>query len=772
MEEEKRKRPTIGVMLGDIGDGYIVDLLRGVYSCAKEEGANIIFMAGIQIPHYCIDILGYNSEDEYNYQFNAIYDYVHFMKVDALTVASSSISHCYYNYDREDFLKKYVKVPYMLIQECSKDERVPYMVSDNYIGMYHCVEHLVRDHGYKKIAFLGGPEVNPEAIDRLAAYRDVMEAYGLDVEDDMVAHGNFTELVEHLVVRLFDKNPGLEAIACANDCMAKACYKVCQSRNLAVGKDIAITGFDDGDLAKRMQPLLTSVSQRSFQFGYKALKKTIALSKGENVNSEKVPTILRKRGSCGCGNGVQQEYIALEDLEEYLEKKTSEIADFLLSDVLYEKDKQQYTTLIKEFFFYIYRTVIQESEESFELDKLLKILKKLVDYPRTSERAITVSFWELLHVMVAKASAEAREQMINILEATQEFINNSISNKTERNMKDLNRKAWFVPSFTRDLNRKGSKEDMREVMRPLMERFQIMNVRSCYIYLFDEPVTYEKDITFRIPDKIYLTAYYNTDRMVCYTRDERPCVTVENGFSSIIQSEEAAVFTSFLLFSGEKQYGILLAEVEQEDISFLQVCGMQIGSLLRYIELNQTEQESYHELQKSLRVIQEKNNILSFISEYDQLSQLLNRRGFMEKAISVCKQNDGRKGYLVFCDLDRLKEINDKFGHAAGDFAIKSASERLIQVFPKKSVIARIGGDEFIVLVFSEMPGFEAAIRTQIKEAGEVFNQNQDIPYYVEISVGIYSFYCEPQIDLNEIIQKSDELLYEAKKVRRSSICK
>ena len=144
----------------------------------------------------------------------------------------------------------------------------------------------------------------------------------------------------------------------------------------------------------------------------------------------------------------------------------------------------------------------------------------------------------------------------------------------------------------------------------------------------------------------------------------------------------------------------------------------------------------------------------------------------MERILTCLEQNDGRKAYLIFCDLDHLKEINDSFGHTAGDFAIESAAKRLKQVLPKDAITARIGGDEFVSLVLSDLPGFKDALLLQLEQAAERFNSNGQIPYYVEISTGIWEFYCEPQTDINELMNKSDELLYEAKKNRRRTICK
>ena len=116
-----------------------------------------------------------------------------------------------------------------MLEDTPDDPDIPYLIADNYNGMRQCIEHLVNVHGYRKIAFAAGP-------------------------DDMVVYGNYSELVTEQVEYILDHNPELEAIAFANDNMAKAGYRVCAARDLLVGYDI--------DHAKTMEPPLTSVSHR------------------------------------------------------------------------------------------------------------------------------------------------------------------------------------------------------------------------------------------------------------------------------------------------------------------------------------------------------------------------------------------------------------------------------------------------------------------------------------------------------------------------------
>ena len=139
----------------------------------------------------------------------------------------------------EQFLNNYADIPCLLLEDIPKSTDAPYLIADNYNGTRSCMEHLLDFHHYKKIAFVCGPKNNRDSNERLAAYRDTMEEHGLTVTKDMVVYGDYSENIDELVEALLDNNPGLDAIAFANDNMAKAGYRVCGRHNLLIGKDIA-----------------------------------------------------------------------------------------------------------------------------------------------------------------------------------------------------------------------------------------------------------------------------------------------------------------------------------------------------------------------------------------------------------------------------------------------------------------------------------------------------------------------------------------------------
>lgn len=775
MGEEKEKRYTIAVMTGDTQSDYSEELMRGFYTSAHEEGVNIVLLMGPQMPTYCTDIVTSSITGNYRYQFNSIYQYVHFIKPDAIVVTYGSLSAFYSEQSKRSFLNQFSDIPYLVIEDKPLDENVPYLDTDNYSGMKACVEHLIVDHGYRKIAFLSGPRSNHDAEERLRAYLETMEEHGIEVTDTMIAYGDYTDRVDEQATYLLENNPGLEAIVSANDGMAKSCYRVCATRNLIVGKDIAITGFDNIASASTMNPPLTSVSQNSFQISYTALKNAVAMCRGEKVVSRSMPTALKKRCSCGCSpvKILSTRYIPENEMGEFIEKAIEEVSQYLFASVSYAKDYEYLKSALAEFCHYIYHAFFEGNAQQFNMECLLDILKKMAAYPYVSNSFLLESITQMLQILMANAKdGYSQGLMAAIISSTQQFVHSTNIEKLENEIYISNRKAWFVPTFARDLASEEYLSKPQNIFFRIMGDLKKMAVRSAYFFVFDTAVVHEPNKSLNFPEKMKLVAYFDSQDMTFYHRVEQPEFTTQNGFMSYIGGKDAVCFTPVILFSERNQYGIMMCEVDHADIAFLQMCSIQLGTLFRFIELNMQTLQSRMELQDSLRVIKEQNTILSFISEYDELTKLLNRRGFIEQALTLYKNSVGKHAYLIFGDLDHLKEINDVFGHAEGDFAIKNIADRMRRILPEDAICGRIGGDEYVAFLLTDEEDFKNRIQTEFAEIAKTFNEESDKPYYIEMSLGIHECICSEDVKFEEMMKKSDELLYKAKANRRKSIKK
>ena len=122
-------------------------------------------------------------------------------------------------------------------------------------------------------------------------------------------------------------------------------------------------------------------------------------------------------------------------------------------------------------------------------------------------------------------------------------------------------------------------------------------------------------------------------------------------------------FCLLCLFSGEMQYGILVTEIDPSNLALFYLISRQIGNMLRMYQMSREQKKMQQKLETLVREIEEKNEVLNFLSESDALTGCLNRRGFMEKAVQMNREYEGKEVVILFADLDHLKEINECFGN-------------------------------------------------------------------------------------------------------------
>lgn len=164
-----------------------------------------------------------------------------------------------------------------------------------------------------------------------------------------------------------------------------------------------------------------------------------------------------------------------------------------------------------------------------------------------------------------------------------------------------------------------------------------------------------------------------------------------------------------------------------------------------------------------------KNFLLSQIEEMyriDSLTGLYNRRGFAlayQKLLEEGQAN--RQLTIVLADLDRLKYINDTFGHTEGDFAIRAVALALQAVCPENSLFTRFGGDEMLAVCCGRLEPED--VRNAFAGHFKKFNANSKKEYDVEASIGIYITGENDVLSFEELIEKSDRLMYEEKERHR-----
>lgn len=150
------------------------------------------------------------------------------------------------------------------------------------------------------------------------------------------------------------------------------------------------------------------------------------------------------------------------------------------------------------------------------------------------------------------------------------------------------------------------------------------------------------------------------------------------------------------------------------------------------------------------------------MASMDELTLLSNRRGFKtlaQHALDACKHR-GKPATLLFFDLNDFKQINDRYGHAEGDSALKTFADVLRIAFRESDVIGRLGGDEFVGLLTGSSQVETTAIMARLKEILDERNATLQRGYEIRFSVGQIAFDPQRHDSVDRLLADADEAMY------------
>ncbi len=171
--------------------------------------------------------------------------------------------------------------------------------------------------------------------------------------------------------------------------------------------------------------------------------------------------------------------------------------------------------------------------------------------------------------------------------------------------------------------------------------------------------------------------------------------------------------------------------------------------------------------------IEEAMRKMNFLSSFDHLTRVMNRRNFedaLDNALMEARSAGQGLAYLEI-DLDYFKQINDTYGHQAGDAVLRAASERIASCLRTGDIVGRMGGDEFAAAVKGATTDVAERVATRILERFKetpVRTSWGDIPISCTIGIGCYS--GKGALGTDAIMAAADKSLYEAKEAGRGRI--
>ncbi len=292
---------TIAVALAYIGDAYSNLLLPGLASYTRANSLNLAVIL----------VDGFSGDED------AIGDYglIDPARVDGLIVTSGLTYRNERNLSAlQVFRERYPSFPMVGLSILL--EQMPSVVTNGYVGMRQALEHLIDVHGYRRVAFIEGPESSLEAQARYRAYEETLADRNIPLREDLVLPGDFSEEAGIRGVQtLLQRGVEIDALVCSNDDTAMGALEVLRDRDVRVPEDLALIGFDDVEEAAQLAVPLTTVRQPIYEMGLLSAEILHRLMRGMPVEmSNVVATELIVRRSCGCLPAVVKE-AALGSLE-------------------------------------------------------------------------------------------------------------------------------------------------------------------------------------------------------------------------------------------------------------------------------------------------------------------------------------------------------------------------------------------------------------------------------------------------------------------------
>ncbi|HEX6764328.1 MAG TPA: LacI family DNA-binding transcriptional regulator, partial [Polyangiaceae bacterium] len=285
---KNKERPTIGVLSDDVSNGYSEPIVAELSEAARERGVALV------------NFVEWLDPDALHTKRRLTIDLAGPASADAILVLPIG-----YNLgpgDLAGYCARFHPLPVCSIPEIAGPEYSRVSV-DNEPGMREGIRHLIEVHHYKKIGFVRGPERSDEADLRYRVYREELAAHGITPDESWIAPGDYVTQGGLAAVRLFydERKLKLDAIVSANDGMALGVREGLAARGMSVPNDVALMGFDDVDLARYVDPPLTTVRQPLRELGRTALEHLLVRLATKGPPEQRVlPSELVIRESCGC----------------------------------------------------------------------------------------------------------------------------------------------------------------------------------------------------------------------------------------------------------------------------------------------------------------------------------------------------------------------------------------------------------------------------------------------------------------------------------------
>lgn len=302
----------------------------------------------------------------------------------------------------------------------------------------------------------------------------------------------------------------------------------------------------------------------------------------------------------------------------------------------------------------------------------------------------------------------------------------------------------------------------------LNKTLSMLGLPFCMICFYDKPLILNREDDFKLPEEASVCIGIDKDRG---HNDYNPDINFnpkENPFPDKYFENNSGFFMIHPIFSGKHNYGYIVCKTTTTRFPMYSIIiKILINTIAQSYEFTR---ELIHRRKIALQNSQliKNNTHLVIQSKTDELTKILNRRGFLDlgqKTLDLAKELN-KKCLVLFGDLDNLKGINDSFGHEVGDEAIKAAALAMAQTLRSTDTIARIGGDEFVAIAVGMDLSYENKLRQKLLDLCSQLTLDNKFEFDLSISLGVIEYNPDDKISLQKLISAADKKLYVEKKIK------
>mgnify|MGYP003293736279 CR=1 FL=1 len=259
-------------------------------------------------------------------------------------------------------------------------------------------------------------------------------------------------------------------------------------------------------------------------------------------------------------------------------------------------------------------------------------------------------------------------------------------------------------------------------------------------------------------DPLSIVGYTAHMQVICRLKDGKAGERVRFATKELVpeydgESDEGKLYILLPLYVAEAAFGYVVFEEE-------------IGMIYDYSVYNWTRSvsQNLNRVRKNI-VIEELNSRLEKLSVTDSLTGVYNRFGCEKVAYPYLEKchEEGKTAILMFADVNKMKGINDKFGHLQGDTALCTVAHTLQETLGESYIVVRYGGDEFLMVGEDIDTRNPEVLMKQIEENLQKNAAKMQLPYELNVSVGYVTVKADEELKLTEYLKKADEAMYEMK---------